>query len=380
MRAGTMETRNGMINTPAFIPVGTQATVKSVLTKEIKEIGAEAILANTYHLYLEPGSKNIERHGGLSKYMGWDGPTFTDSGGFQAFSLGSAMGRSVSKISKTSAEANINENDLYSDSQLAKIDDTGVSFKSHRDGSMHRFTPESVIKVEEEIGADIIFVLDEPASPEANKEYHVKALQRTHKWAKQSIEAKTKNHQFLFGIVQGGKYEDLRKESANTIGSMEFDGFGIGGSYVKEDIATAVKWVNEILPENKMRHLLGIGEPEDLFIGVENGCDTLDCVLPTRLGRNGTFFTKKGKITISNSKFRDDMNPIDENCLCYTCQNFTRSYVAHLFRANEMIGPTLGSIHNIYFIVNLVKQIRESILSENFFEFKDRFLSNYNAK
>lgn len=380
-RVAEIETKHGIIETPAFIPVGTQGTTKSVLMKDISEIGAEAVLANTYHLYLEPGAENVEKHGGLSKYMGWNGPTFTDSGGFQAFSLGSAMGKSVSKIASTASITDeVSGESLISENQLAKIDDEGITFKSHRDGSIHRFTPESVIKTEEQIGADIIFVLDEPASPSANKEYHLKALERTHKWAKQALDAKANNYQMLFGIVQGGKFEDLRKLSAATIGEMDFDGFGIGGSYVKEDIATAVRWVNEILPENKPRHLLGIGEPEDLFVGVENGCDTFDCVLPTRLGRNGTFFTNKGKIHILNSKYREDFTPIDNNCECYTCRTFTRSYIAHLFRANEMIGPTLGSIHNIFFIVNLVKKIRQSILDDKFQEFKTIFLNQYYGK
>jgi queuine tRNA-ribosyltransferase len=238
------------------------------------------------------------------------------------------------------------------------------------------------MEIQQNLGADIIFAFDECTSPMAPREYQEEAMDRTHRWAKRCLESHSKSDQGLFGVVQGGRFEDLRKRSAEVLANLEvkgktFDGYGIGGSFVKEDMATAVKWVNEILPENKPKHLLGIGEPADLFLGVENGCDTFDCVAPTRLGRNGAFYTKEGRMIILNSEFRDDLRPIESDCDCYACKNFSRAYIAHLFRAKEMLGPTLGSIHNLHFIVNLVKKIRQSILDDNFGEFKENFLRRY---
>jgi len=386
-RAGVIKTSNGEIETPAFIVVGTKGSVKSLTPEQVSSIGAEAVLANTYHLYLEPGDEQVKKAGGLNKFMAWNGPTFTDSGGFQVFSLGAAMGKSVGKIATGEEIAEYTDEGNFG-GKLAQIDDEGVTFKSFINGSEHRFTPESSMKIQENLGADIIFAFDECTSPMAPREYQIEAMNRTHRWAKRSLTAHldvrrpSGYQQALFAVVQGGRFEDLRKESARVLADLEvngtkFDGFGIGGSFVKEDMATAVKWVNEILPEDKPRHLLGIGEPLDLFLGVENGCDTFDCVAPTRLGRNGCFYTKNGRLIISNSKYREDLTPIEENCACYSCRNFTKSYIAHLFRANEMLGPTLGSIHNLYFIVNLVKKIRQSILEENFEEYKQQFFASY---
>ncbi len=382
-RAGVIETPHGVIETPAFIVVGTKATVKSVTTEQLKELGAQSVLANTYHLYLQPGDNLVKESGGLGKFMAWDGPTFTDSGGFQVFSLGAALGKSVGKIAKGEDIANYEERkDEETGSEgdkpkLVSIDEEGVDFKSFRDGSMHRFTPERSMEIQQNLAADIIFAFDECTSPNAPHQYQKEAMERTHRWAKRCIDSHTKEDQALFGVVQGGRFEDLRKESATKIGGMDFDGFGIGGSFTKEDMGTAVKWVNEILPENKPRHMLGIGEPEDLFLGVENGCDTFDCVAPTRLARGASMYTKNGRMIILNSQYRNDLKPIEEGCGCYTCKNFNRAYLGHLFRANEMLASTLGSIHNLYFIVNLVKKIRESILNDTFFEFKKSFLESY---
>ncbi len=266
-----------------------------------------------------------------------------------------------------------------------------MSFKSHLDGSIHYITPEKSIQIQHNLGADIIFAFDECTSPAEDLRYQEEALERTHRWAERSLVEHQKlnieNKISLFGIVQGGRDEGLRKKSAKFMADLDlartggsqggFDGFGIGGSFAKEDMSTAVKWVNEILPEEKPRHLLGIGEPEDLFMGIENGVDLFDCVAPTRLGRNGTIYTKNGKIIIMNKQFRDDFTPIEEGCECYACKNYTRAYIAHLFHGKEMLAGTLASTHNLYFITNLVKNIRLSILDDNFSEFKEEFLQNY---
>ncbi len=432
-RVGTLETPHGVIHTPAFVPVGTKASIKSLTPEQVEGLGAKVILGNTYHLYLQPGDETVAKGGGIGKFMNWNGPTMTDSGGFQVFSLGVAYGKELSKITKITDPLFIIP-ERFDDSdapRLAKIGQDGVSFKSHLDGSIHYITPEKSIQIQHNLGADIIFAFDECTSPAEDVQYQEDALERTHNWAKRSLEehlkltslkfsapapfadpgkvavgpSGTKNSNevhfspALFGIVQGGRDESLRKKSAKFISSLDFDGFGIGGSFTKEDMSSAVKWVNEILPEEKPRHLLGIGEPEDLFMGIENGVDLFDCVLPTRLGRNGTIYTKNGKISISNTKFREDFSPIEEDCECYTCggkrsfleeeqsdgkgetlrsqRGYTKAYVAHLFHGKEMLAGTLASIHNLYFIMNLVKKIRQSILDDNFFEFKEEFLKGY---
>jgi len=393
-RTGILATSHGEIKTPAFVTVGTKATVKALTTEQVKSLGSQIVLANTYHLYLQPGNQLIKQAGGLHRFMNWDGPMMTDSGGFQVFSLGEAFGDSVSKIAKKNDESLIDvwstgdekkQNNL---GKLMQIDEEGVNFRSHLDGSQHRFTPEKSIEIQHDLGADIIFAFDECTSPQADYAYQKEALERTHRWAKQCLlhhkhlNAKNSNRgeQALFGIVQGGRFEDLRKESARVISQMDFVGFGIGGSFDKEDMYTAVGWVNQLLPKDKPRHLLGIGEPEDLFGGIQNGVDLFDCVSPTRMGRNGTLHTHDGRININNSKFQNDFSPIDENCQCYVCQNYTKAYLAHLFRAKEMLAGTLASLHNLYFIIQLVNNIRQSILDDNFFEFKDSFLRRYYKK
>ncbi len=382
-RAGIIETPHGVIETPAFVSVGTKATVKALTPEQIKETGAQVVLANTYHLYLEPGDERVKKFGGLQKFMNWYGPTMTDSGGFQVFSLGAAYGKELSKVvSITDPSQMIAERSLDNEApRLAKIGADGVSFRSHHDGTLHYITPEKSIEIQHNLGADIIFAFDECTSPTEDFRYQEEALERTHRWAERSLEyhQDKPNHetQALFGIVQGGREESLRKRSAEFIGNLDFDGYGIGGSFAKEDMETAVKWVNEILPKEKPRHLLGIGEPEDLFMGVENGVDLFDCVAPTRNGRGGTLYTAKGKINIRNAEFREDLGPVDSDCGCSVCKNYSRAYLCHLYRSHEMLGGTLGSIHNLYFIINLVKKMREGILKGNFKEFKEEFLSHY---
>lgn len=381
-RAGVLSTPHGDILTPAFVVVGTKATVKGLTTEMLSELGSQVVLANTYHLYLQPGDVVVRDAGGLQNFMNWHGPTMTDSGGFQVFSLGAAYGKEISKIVHTT-DPNflIPERSSVDEGvpRLATIGNDGVSFRSHLDGTLHYITPEKSIEIQHNLGADIIFAFDECTSPTENERYQEEALSRTHAWAKRSLEFhKSKNtNQGLFGIVQGGRSEKLRKQSAEVIGKMDFDGFGIGGSFAKEDMSTAVKWVNEILPEEKPRHLLGIGEPEDLFMGVENGVDLFDCVGPTRIARNGTLFTKNGKINLMNAQFVKDFMPLDEDCECYTCKSYTRSYLSHLYRSKEMLGATLGSIHNVYFINKLVADMRQAIIDDTFFEFKDKFLKQY---
>ena len=417
-RAGVLSTPHGDIETPSFVVVGTKGTVKSLTPEQLKEIGTPVLLANTYHLYLQPGDELIKEAGGLHKFMNWDGPMMTDSGGFQVFSLGVAYGKEIGKVvSVTDPSLLIPERSTAEDGipRLATIGNDGVSFRSHIYGSLHYITPEKSIEIQHNLGADIIFAFDECTSPTENDRYQDEALSRTHAWAKRSLEEHKKREeervlnspleeypkgevedlnsstpslratpqegnnypQALFGIVQGGRSEELRKKSAKIIGEMDFDGYGIGGSFAKEDMSSAVKWVNEILPEEKPRHLLGIGEPEDLFMGVENGVDLFDCVGPTRIARNGTLFTKNGKINITNAKFVKDFGPIDEGCGCYVCKNYTRAYLSHLFRAKEMLGATLASIHNVYFITNLVKKMRQAIIDGNFEEYKKEFLKGY---
>ena len=375
-RAGVITTPNGEIKTPSFVVVGTKATVKSLSPEEVKGLGGQVVLANTYHLYLEPGEECVKRSGGLHSFMNWDGPTMTDSGGFQAFSLGVAYGAGIGKLLKKESKE-IEEEEKTP--PLAKITEDGVAFKSHIDGSEHFFTPEKSINIQQSLGADIIFSFDECTSPYATHEYQKEALLRTHRWAERSLNAHQKeiSKQALFGIVQGGRHNELRKESAQFMVSLPFDGFGIGGSFEKEDIDKAVGLVNDILPKQKPRHLLGIGEPEDLFNGIEQGVDTFDCVAPTRIARNGQLYTKNGKINILNAKFKDDLSTLDDGCGCFACENYTRAYLAHLFRAKELYGLRLASIHNLYFIVHLVNSIRDSILDGTFHKLKKNFFAGY---
>lgn len=379
-RAGTLETPNGVIKTPAFVVVGTKSTVKALTAEQVRSLDAQIVLANTYHLYLQPGEDIVAQAGGFGKFMDWSGPTMTDSGGFQAFSLGAAFGSNVSKV----ATGDEIEDTSQVIGQLAKVTDDGVEFKSHIDGSKHFFTPESSMEIQWKLGADMIFAFDECTSPTAPYDYQKKSLDRTYAWAKRSLDRHealdTEKRQALFGVVQGGRFQELREEAARTIGTLPFDGFGIGGSFTKDDIGTAVGWVNALLPEDKPRHLLGIGEPRDLFEAVEVGCDLFDCIAPTRMGRHGTLHTKDGRLNIRNAKFGNDFSPIEADCTCYTCTHHTRAYLSHLFRAEEMLAATLASIHNLHFILRLVEKMRETILDGTFPEFKKEFLGKYYKK
>jgi len=386
-RTGEITTPHGVIKTPAFIPVGTKATLKSVLPESIKDFGAQAVLANAYHLYLQPGSDLIDEAGGVGKFMNWAGPTFTDSGGFQVLSLGVGFKKVIAMDEKT-----FQADDVIADKKerLAHVDDDGVTFKSHLDGSLHRFTPEVSMQVQHQLGADIIFAFDECTTLHNTRKYQEKALERTRLWAKRCLtehdrltQARgNKPYQALFGVLQGAQYEDLRRKAAQDLGSMSedgisFDGFGIGGALDKQTLGQILRWVNEELPENKPRHFLGIGEPDDLFVGVENGADTFDCVAPSRQARTGSVFTKDGRLNISNAPHKREFIPIEDDCTCYTCKNYTRAYLCHLFRSKEMLASTLATIHNQHFIVGLVDQMRSSINDDNFFEFKAEFMGRY---
>jgi queuine tRNA-ribosyltransferase len=385
-RVGAIHTPHGIIETPSFIAVGTKAAVRGLTVEMLRDAGVETVLANTYHLYMQPGDVKVREMGGLHRIMNWSGPTMTDSGGFQVFSLGAGYGKNVGKVLKDLPNIPLlkERDEEEVKPKLVEIDHDGAAFKSPLDGTIHYFTPERSIEMQHNIGADIIFAFDECTSPSEPRSYQRESLDRTHRWGKRSLEYhKSKpnaRHQALFGIVQGGRHEDLRKESARAIGEMDFDGFGIGGSFDKDDLHTAVKWVNEILPENKPRHLLGIGEPEDLFLGVENGCDTFDCVAPTRLGRHGTIYTKGGKIHIGNTRFQEDLGPLDANCGCYACKNYSRAYISHLYKSREMLGPMLCSIHNLYFITHLVKGMRQTLLEGTFEAYKNDFMSRYKGE
>ena len=382
-RAGVIKTPHGEIPTPAFIPVGTKATVKSVLPESMNNLGSKALLANAYHLYLQPGPEIIDQAGGLAKFMNWHGPTFTDSGGFQVLSLGVGYKKVIAMDSENFQAAEVIATDK---DRLAHVDEDGVNFKSHLDGSMHRFTPEFSMQVQHKIGADIIFAFDECTTLLNTRQYQEQSLERTYRWAKRCIsehekltkERSDKPYQALFGVIQGAQYEDLRRKASKDLSELDFDGFGIGGALDKNQLGTIVNWVNEELPENKPRHLLGIGEPEDLFVGVENGADTFDCVAASRVARNNAVYSTSGRFNVSVSKYKNDFSPIEESCNCYTCKNYSKAYLNHLIRAKEMLASTLLTIHNEFFIVNLVAQMRETIISGDFFEFKNEFLSKYN--
>lgn len=390
-RAGVIETPHGDIPTPAFSPVGTKANVKGIYPKELKELGADVVLANTYHLYLQPGEKIVKQAGGLAKFMGWDGPTITDSGGFQVFSLGAAFGKTITKFTKGELGETTEKQDqiaVYDESvasqhgQLAIIDDEGVSFTSHLDGSLHRFTPERSVEIQHDLGADIFFAFDECTSPTEPYDYQKEAMDRTHAWAERSLKAHRQNleareKQAIFGIVQGGRYEDLRRESAKEIASMGFDGIGIGGSFSKEDMRGALAAAVTELPDELPRHFLGIGEPGDVLEGIANGMDLFDCVAPTRIGRHGSIYTKRGIIHLTGEKYKDDFGPLDPEFSAPGTETFTRAYVAHLIRAKEMTGSMICSMHNVGFILNLVKEARQAILEDRFEEYREEFVRNY---
>ena len=346
-RAGVFNTPHGELDTPLFAPVGTQATVKSVTPAQLEELNAGLVLANTYHLYLRPGDELIAQLGGLHKFMHWERPILTDSGGFQVFSL----------------------------ADNRKIDLDGVTFKSHIDGSLHRITPEKSIAIQENLGADIIMAFDECGSPYDLEKNEI-ALERTHAWAERCLKAKTRSDQVLFGIIQGGVYPELRKRSAETLSAMDFPGYAIGGLSVgetKAETLSILELVDNCLPEDKPRYLMGVGSPQDLVTGVQRGVDIFDCVLPTRLARHHAAITRNGRINIANAKYGSEKSPIDENCSCYTCRNFSSAYLRHLVLAKEILGATLLTIHNLNTLLSLMKDIRQAILDGQF----DLFAANF---
>jgi queuine tRNA-ribosyltransferase len=351
-RAGRLRTPHGDIATPVFMPVGTQATVKSVSPDELKDLKAQIILSNTYHLYLRPGAELVAEFGGLHRFMGWDRPVLTDSGGFQVFSL----------------------------SHNNKIDDDGVTFKSHLDGSTHRFTPEMVMQVEEQLGADIIMVLDECTPYPSSHDYNRKALQRTHSWAERCLRAHSRPDQALYGIVQGSTYLDLRKESARTLAELDFPGYAVGGLSVgepKEEMHAMLEETVPLLPSNKPRYLMGVGSPEDLVECVARGIDMFDCVLPTRVARNGALLTKDGRLAIKSPRYAQLQGPVEPDCDCYTCRNFSLGYLHHLFRAKELLAYRLNSIHNLRFLTRMAEDMRAAILAGTFNDYREEFLARY---
>ena len=380
-RVGEIVTPHGSLHTPSFVPVGTLAAVKGISVDDLRRIGTQVIIANTYHLHLQPGEDLIEKMGGLHQFMGWDGPLITDSGGFQIFSLGAAKEHGVGKIASIFPYGKNHGGHLSSKRgrSFVNLDEDGVEFISYRNGSRHRFTPERVIGIERKLGADIILVLDECTSPFHDYEYTAKAMERTHRWAIRALKEFKRDsfkRQALFGIIQGGAYQDLRKKSAWFISGHDFDGYAIGGSLGKSpnEMYQVVEWTIPFLPQEKSRHLLGIGEIEDIFEVVQRGVDLFDCVLPTRLARTGTLFTKEGerfRVHIRNAQYANDSRPIEQGCDCYTCCNFSRAYLRHLFMANELLAIQLASIHNLYFLESLMRRIRNAIKEKRFGELKE---------
>ncbi|MDH7490225.1 MAG: tRNA guanosine(34) transglycosylase Tgt [Anaerolineae bacterium] len=350
-RLGMMRTPHGDIPTPVFAPVGTQATVKTLAPRDLERLGATLILANTYHLYLRPGPDIVEEMGGLHRFMGWRGPILTDSGGFQVFSM----------------------------EDLRKVTEDGVVFRSHVDGSEHIFTPEKVMRIQEQLGADIIMCFDECATP-TDYAYSKAAMERTHRWAERCKTAHTRPDQALFGIVQGGIFPDLRRESAAFIASLDFPGIAIGGLSVgesKQEMYRTLELLEPGLPRHKPRYLMGVGAPEDILEAVARGVDMFDCVLPTRLARNGAVFTRTGRLNLRNAQYTRDPRPIEDGCACYTCQNFSRGYMRHLVMSDEILGLHLATIHNVHFLLQLMRDIRKAIADDRFALFKDDFLAAF---
>jgi len=362
-RLGKITTPHGQIATPVFMPVGTQATVKAMTPEELKDIGVEILLSNTYHLYLRPGHELIRDMGGLHQFMHWDRPILTDSGGYQVFSH----------------------------NELRKIKEEGVYFQSHLDGSKHFLSPEKVMEIQEALGADIIMCLDECTPYPATRDYTITSMELTHRWASRCKErlgqgargGKGQEKQALFGIVQGGMFQDLRKQSAEEITKISFDGYAIGGLSVGEDKVLMYEMVDAAipyLPDDKPRYLMGVGTPEDLVEGVARGVDMFDCVMPTRNARNGTLFTKQGKLGIRNAQYANDHKPVEDDCGCYTCRNYSRAYLRHLFVANEILAARLGTTHNLYYYTNLMWGMRKAIEEDRFGEFKKEFYKNRNLE
>lgn len=352
-RLGEIHTPHGVIETPVFMPVGTKATVKTMTPEELKKIGAQVILGNTYHLYLRPGQDIMKKAGGLHKFMNWDGPILTDSGGFQVFSFGDRK----------------------------KISEEGVEFKSHIDGSKHFISPEKSIEIQNDLGSDIMMCFDECTPYPVSYEYAKNSMERTTRWAKRCKEYHTNwDKQALFGIVQGGMFEDLRKQSAKDIVNIGFSGYAVGGLSVGEPMdvmCDILDITTPLLPKDKPRYNMGVGTPNYLFESVIRGIDMADCVLPTRIARNGTAMTSKGRLVVRNAKYKNDFQKLDSECDCYTCQNYSRAYIRHLFNVNEILGARLVTIHNLYFLINLMENIREAIRNDSLLEYRDEFYKNY---
>ncbi len=351
-RVGKILTAHGEVETPCFMPVGTKGAVKTLSPRDLKEVGAQMILSNTYHLYLRPGPDLIEKSGGLHKFMSWEGPILTDSGGYQVFSL----------------------------SRLRKLNDEGVEFQSIIDGSWHFFTPEKVMEIQEKLGADIIMVLDECPPYEASREAVKEATERSWMWAKRCKEAKKDNYQALFGIIQGGFHRDLRKASVEETVKIGFVGYALGGVSVGEPVELGreiIFYTTELLPQNQPRYLMGVGDPTGLLEGVEAGIDLFDSALPTRIARGGTVFTRQGKLNLRNQVYKEDFSPLEPECSCYACKNFSRAYLRHLYLSDEILAHRLLTFHNLYFLFALTREIRESIIESKFQVFKKDFLSRY---
>ncbi len=388
-RTGVIHTPHGDIRTPAFVAVGTKATVKAVLPESVAELGAQAVLANAYHLYLQPGSDIVDAAGGLGAFMNWPGPTFTDSGGFQVMSLGAGFKKVLAMDT-----VGLADDDVIAEgkTRLAHVDDDGVTFTSHLNGDRLRFTPEISMRIQHELGADIMFAFDELTTLMNTRGYQEQSVARTHAWAARCLAAHHeltelrggKPYQALFGVVQGAQYEDLRRRAASDLATLDvqgqrFDGFGIGGALEKENLGTIVGWVTDELPADKPRHLLGISEPDDFFAAIAAGADTFDCVMPSRVARNAALYTRDGRFNVNTAAHRRAFEPIEPGCDCYTCGHYTRAYLHHLFKAKEMLASTLATIHNERFTVRLVDDIRAAIEAGDFDAFQAEFLGRFYA-
>ncbi len=393
-RAGVLTTPHGDVATPAFIPVGTKATVKTLTPEQIRGTGAQAVLANAYHLYLQPGDGIVDEAGGLSRFMNWNGPTFTDSGGFQVMSLGVGFRKTLAMD-----VTGLQNDDVVAPGKQrnAFVDEDGVTFRSHIDGSEHRFTPEVSMGIQHNLGADVIFAFDELTTLMNTRPYQEDSVERTRRWAQRCLEEHNRltdarpalPRQQLFGVVQGAQYEDLRRSAARGLvelsgrfeaeGRLGFAGYGVGGALEKRNLGEIVGWVTDELPEDRPRHLLGISEPDDVFAGVAAGADTFDCVAPTRLARRGGVYTRDGRITLTNARFKRDFGPIDPETPSYASLNYSRAYLHHLLKAKEYLAGTLCTIHNVFFMVKLVDDIRAAIVAGDFEAFRDEFLGRYYA-
>ncbi|WP_314814328.1 tRNA guanosine(34) transglycosylase Tgt [Arachnia propionica] len=389
-RTGTIHTPHGDIRTPAFIPVGTKASVKAVLPEAMADLGAQALLANAYHLYLQPGSDLVDEAGGLGRFMNWPGPTFTDSGGFQVMSLGAGFKKVLAMDTK-----GLVGDDVIAEGKTrrAHVDEDGVTFFSHLNGSRLRFTPEVSMTIQHQLGADIMFAFDELTTLMNTRDYQEASVARTHRWAVRCLcahaalteERVGRPYQALFGVIQGAQYEDLRRRAAADLAALEvdgsrFDGFGLGGALEKENLGRIIGWMVDELPEDRPRHLLGISEPEDLFEAVAFGADTFDCVNPSRVARNAAIYTADGRYNVNTARNRRAFEPLEADCDCYTCTHYTRAYLHHLFKAKEMLASTLATIHNERFTVRLVDGIRASLETGEFDLFRNEFMGRYNAR